>query len=139
MEKSDFSGHQFGDYLKHWHRVYFYDAWRVQPVLDAPESDLVLPPKPGLLEHGCCWPRPNQTPEVLSISDRDPDKEEQAMREGESPTFLAVTDADMAEEDANEAVSITVPPPSRPPFRAQSTRRKPMRTWQMMLVLAPPL
>ena len=22
------------------HRVYFYDAWRVQPVLDAPESDL---------------------------------------------------------------------------------------------------
>ena len=29
------------------HRVYFYDAWRVQPVLDAPESDLVLPPKSG--------------------------------------------------------------------------------------------
>ena len=33
----------------------------------------------------------------------------------------------------------TVPPPSRPLFRAQSTRRKPMRTWPMMLVLAPPL
>ena len=88
------------------HRVYFYDAWRVQPVLDAPESDLVLPPKPGLLEHGCYWPRPNQTPEVLSISDRDPDKEEQEVQEGESPTSLAVTDAAMAEEDANEAVSI---------------------------------
>ena len=87
-------------------RVYFYDAWRVQPVLDAPESDLVLPPKPGLLEHGCYWPRPNQTPEVLSISDRDPDKEEQEVQEGESPTSLAVTDAAMAEEDANEAVSI---------------------------------
>ena len=81
------------------HRVYFYDAWRVQPVLDDPESDLVLPPKPGLLEHGCYWPRPNQTPEILSISDRDPGNEEQAMREGESPTSLAVTDADMAEED----------------------------------------
>ena len=88
------------------HRVYFYDAWRVQPVLDDPESDLVLPPKRGLLERGCYWPRPNQTPEVLSISDRDPDNEEQAMREGESPTSLAVTDADMAEEDANEAVLI---------------------------------
>ena len=88
------------------HRVYFYDAWRVQPVLDAPESDLVLPPKPGLLEHGCYWPRPNLTPEVLSISDRDPDKEEQEVQEGESPTSLAVTDAAMAEEDANEAVSI---------------------------------
>ena len=36
----------------------------------------------------------------------DPGNEEQAMREGESPTSLAVTDADMAEEDANEAVSI---------------------------------
>ena len=88
------------------HRVYFYDAWRVQPVLDAPESDLVLPPKPGLLEHGCYWPRPNLTPEVLSISDRDPDKEEQEVQEGQSPTSLAVTDAAMAEEDANEAVSI---------------------------------
>ena len=88
------------------HRVYFYDAWRVQPVLDAPESDLVLPPKPGLLEHGCCWQRPNQTPEVLSISDRAPDKEEQDVQEGESPTSLGVTDAAMAEEDVNEAVSI---------------------------------
>ena len=103
-------------------RVYFYDAWRVQPVLDAPESDLVLPPKPGLLEHGCYWPRPNLTPEVLSISDRDPDKEEQEVQEGESPTSLAVTDAAMAEEDANEAVSIhssssespTIPSTERP-------------------------
>ena len=76
-------------------RVYFDDAWRVQPVLDAPESDLVLPPKPGLLEHGCHWPRPNLTPEVLSISDRDPDKEEQKKCKRA-----------MAEEDANEAVSI---------------------------------
>ena len=31
------------------HRVYFCDAWRTQPVLGAPESDLVLPPHPGLL------------------------------------------------------------------------------------------
>ena len=88
------------------HRVYFYDAWRVQPVLDAPESDLVLPPKPGLLEHGCYWPRPNLTPEVLSVSDRDPEKEEQEVQEGQSLSSLAVTDAAMAEEDANEAVSI---------------------------------
>ena len=26
------------------HRVYFYDAWRAQPVLDAIGSDLILPP-----------------------------------------------------------------------------------------------
>ena len=77
-----------------------------QSYLDAPESDLVLPPKPGLLEHGCHWPQPNLTPEVLSISDRDPEKEEQEVQEGKSPTSLAVTDAAMAAEDANEAVSI---------------------------------
>ena len=88
------------------HRVYFYDAWRVQPVLGAPESDLVLPPQPGLLEHGCYWPRPNSTPEVLSVSDRDPEKEEHEVQEGQSLSSLAVTDAAMADEDANEAVSI---------------------------------
>ena len=60
----------------------------------------------ALLEHGCYWPQPNQTPEVLSISDRDSDKEEQEVQEGESPTSLAVTDAAVAEKDANEAVSI---------------------------------
>ena len=35
-----------------------------------------------------------------------PNKEEQAVQEGESPTSLAVTDANMAEEDVDEAVSI---------------------------------
>ena len=28
------------------HRVYFYDAWRAQPVLDAIGSDLILPSRP---------------------------------------------------------------------------------------------
>ena len=41
------------------HRVYFYDAWRAQPVLNAPGSELVLPPQPGLLVHGCFWPQPS--------------------------------------------------------------------------------
>ena len=88
------------------HRVYFYDAWRVQPVLDAPESELVLPPQPGLLVHGCYWPRPSLTPDVLSVSDRDPEKEEHEVQEGQSLSSLAATDAAMADEDANEAVSV---------------------------------
>ena len=87
------------------HPVYFCDAWRVQPVLDAPESDLVLPPQPGLLVHGC-WPRPSLTPDVLSVSDRDPEKEEHEVQEGQSLSSLAATDAAMADEDANEAVSV---------------------------------
>ena len=88
------------------HRVYFYDAWRVQPVLDAPESELVLPPQPGLLAQGCYWPRPSLTPDVLSVSDRDPEKEEHEVQEGHSLSSLAATDDAMADEDANEAVSV---------------------------------
>ena len=39
------------------HCVYFYDAWRAQPVLDALGSELVLPLQAGLLVHGCFWPQ----------------------------------------------------------------------------------
>ena len=88
------------------HRVYFYDAWRVTPVLDSPESELVLPPQPGLLAHGCYWPRPSLAPDVLSVSDRDPDKEEHKVQEEQSLSSLAATDAAMADDDANEAVSV---------------------------------
>ena len=96
------------------HRVYFYDAWRVQPVLDAPESDLILPPRPGLLVHGCYWPRQSLTPDVLSVSDRDPDKEEHEAQEGHSLSSLAETDAAMAEEATQEAVSVHSSPPESP-------------------------
>ena len=82
--------------------MYFYDAWRVQP----PESDLVLPPQPGLLVHGCYWPRPSLTPDVLSVSDRDSEKEEHEVQEEQSQSSLAATDAAMADADAYEAVSV---------------------------------
>ena len=88
------------------HRVYFYDAWRVQPVLDAPGSELVLPPQPGLLVHGCYWPQPSATPDVLSVSDRDTEKEEHEVQEGQPLSSPAATDATMADEEANEAVSV---------------------------------
>ena len=88
------------------HRVYFYDAWRVQPVLDAPGSELVLPPQPGLLVHGCYWPQPSATPDVLSVSDRDTEKEEYDVQEGQPLSSPAATDATMADEEASEAVSV---------------------------------
>ena len=87
-------------------RVYFYDAWRVQPVLDAPGSELVLPPQPGLLVHGCYWPQPSATPDVLSVSDRDTEKEEYDVQEGQPLSSPAATDATMADEEANESVSV---------------------------------
>ena len=44
--------------------------------------------------------------DVLSVSDRDPEKEEHEVQEGQSLSSLAATDAAMADEDANEAVSV---------------------------------
>ena len=87
-------------------RVYFYDAWRVQPVLDAPGSELVLPPRPGLLVQGCYWPQPSATPEVLSVSDRDTEKEEHDAQEGQPLSSPVATDATMADEEVDEAVSV---------------------------------
>ena len=86
----------------------------MQPILDAPESDLILPPRPGLLVHGCYWPRQSLTPDVLSVSDRDPDKEEQEAQEGHSLSSLAETDAAMAEEDTQQPVSVHSSPPESP-------------------------
>ena len=88
------------------HRVYFYDAWRVQPVLDAPGSELVLPPRPGLLVQGCYWPQPNATPEVLSVSDRKTEKEEHDVQEGQPLSSPVATDATMADDEVDEAVSV---------------------------------
>ena len=88
------------------HRVYFYDAWRVQPVLDAPGSELVLPPQPGLLVHGCYWPQPRATPDVLSVSDRATEEEEHGVQAGQPLSSPAATDATMADEEASEAVSV---------------------------------
>ena len=38
------------------HKIYFYDAWRCEPVLDRAGSSLLLPPAPGMLQGGCYWP-----------------------------------------------------------------------------------
>ena len=96
------------------HRVYFYDAWRAQPVLDAIDSDLILPPQPGLLVHGCYWPRQSLPPDVLSVSDRDPDNEEHEAQEGHLPSSPAETNAAMAEEATQEVVSVHSSPSESP-------------------------
>ena len=51
------------------HRIYFCDAWRPEPVLGAPGSELVLPPEAGLLVHGCYWPQPRDADDILSVSE----------------------------------------------------------------------
>ena len=46
------------------------------------------------------------TPDVLSVSDRDTEKEEHEVQEGQPLSSPAATDATMADEEANEAVSV---------------------------------
>ena len=84
-------------------RIYFYDAWRAQPVLGAPESDLVLPPHPGLLTQGCYWPPRNAEEEVLSVSDIVAVTDDQACQ---TPTSPEAADAVMTDEEANDIVSV---------------------------------
>ena len=105
------------------HRVYFYDAWKVQPVLDAPGSELVLPPQPGLLVHGCCWPQPSATPDVLSVSDRATEEEEHGVQAGQPLSSPAATDATMADEEASEAVSVHSSSSESPTSAAGGRRR----------------
>ena len=85
------------------HRIYFYDAWRTQPVLGAPESDLVLPPYPGLLTQGCYWPQRDAEDEVLSVSDIATEADAQACQ---TPTSPEAADAVMTDEEANDIVSV---------------------------------
>ena len=51
-------------------------------------------------------PQPSATPDVLSVSDRDTEKEEYDVQEGQPLSSPAATDATMADEEANEAVSV---------------------------------
>ena len=51
----------------------------------APESDLVLPPHPGLLTQGCYWPPQNAEEEVLSVSDIAAETDDQACQTPTSP------------------------------------------------------
>ena len=88
------------------HRI-FYDAWRTQPVLGAPESDLVLPPQPGLLTQGCYWPQRSASDEVLSVSDIATEADAQACQ---TPTSPETADAVMTDEEAIDIVSVLSSP-----------------------------
>ena len=84
------------------HRVYCFDAWRPEPVLDVPGSELILPPKAGLLVHGCYWPTPGTPEDVLSVSDAETEAADQPCQ---SPASPVATDATMAAEEASNLVS----------------------------------
>ena len=50
--------------------------------------------------------QPSATPDVLSVSDRDTEKKEHDVQAGQLLSSPGATDAMMADEEANEAVSV---------------------------------
>ena len=102
------------------HRVYFCDAWRAQPVLDALGSELVLPPQPGLLVLGCFWPQPSASEEVLSVSDVATEADDQACQ---TPTSSETADAIVADVEASDIVSV-LSSPSEPSTLPSTVRQE---------------
>ena len=51
---------------------------RQEPVLNAPGSDLVLPPEAGLLIQGCYWPTQQNRTTVLAVLDAETEAEQPA-------------------------------------------------------------
>ena len=49
------------------HKIYCYDAWRSEPILNRDNSPLLLPPAPGMLKDGCYW-----SPTAAAVVDTQP-------------------------------------------------------------------
>ena len=94
--------------------MYFYDAWRPEPVLGAPGSDLVLPPEAGLSVHGCYWPQQRDADNILSVSEVETVDAENPHH---PPNSLETTDATMAAGEVDSIVSVpsSTPDPSTLP------------------------
>ena len=73
----------------------------------------------AFLVHGCYWSQPSATPDVLSVPDRDTEKEEYDVQEGQPLSSPAATDATMADEEAvsvhsSSSESPTIPSTEQP-------------------------
>ena len=116
------------------HHVYFYDAWRPEPVLDVPGSELVLPPKAGLLVHGCYWPQPGATDDILSVSDAET---ETADNPCQSPASPATADATMAAEETSNLAQFLAPLPAHPRCPARRFRLARIPPWVKETTMPP--
>ena len=70
-------------------KIYFYDAWRNEPILNRENSPLLLPPAPGMLQEGCYW-----RPAAVTPADRQPPAT------GEPDSSLAPDDLDLISSDS---------------------------------------
>ena len=86
------------------HKIYFYDAWRQEPLLNAPGSDLVLPPEEGLLIQGCYWPKQTEGSPIQIESDANTEDAEGQATSLQSP---GATDAAMETSETDTAISVS--------------------------------
>ena len=69
-----------------------------------PKSEIVLPPKPGLLVHGCYWPCQQTTAEIFAVSDAEREEADHSPAPEPSPDAIDVA---MASGETSEIVSIS--------------------------------
>ena len=75
------------------HKIYFYDAWRNEPILNRENSPLLLPPAPGMLQEGCYW-----RPAAVIPADRQPPVT------GEPDSSLAPADLGLISSDSQPSI-----------------------------------
>ena len=118
------------------HRVYFYDAWRAQPVLDAIGSDLILPSRPGLL----CMAAAGlgqvcRQMSSLSLIATQTTRNTKLKKDICHPLLQRQMMQWLRKPHKTSSWS-TAPHLSRPPSRAQSNQRTMMPTWKILIVPA---
>ena len=75
------------------HKIYFYDAWRNEPILNRENSSLLLPPAPGMLQEGCYW-----RPAAATSADTQP------LATGKPDGSLAPDDLDLISSDGQPSL-----------------------------------
>ena len=80
------------------HKIYFYDAWRSEPILNRDNSPLLLPPAPGMLQDGCYWTTAaavvdTQSPDASMPANRLPPDDPDLISSDEQPSLLPSPDS----------------------------------------------
>ena len=79
-------------------KIYFYDAWRSEPILNRDNSPLLLPPAPGMLQDGCYWTTAaavvdTQSPDASMPANSLPPDDPDLISSDEQPSLLPSPDS----------------------------------------------
>ena len=87
--------------------------------MDAPGSDLALPPEAGLLIQGCYWPSQQTGAQILAVSDAETEVADHPTASLPSPE---ATDVTMAQGEASDIVSVSSSAPDQTTLPSSPSR-----------------